>query len=118
VVCRGKTSLKLDHDATDNGKMRGDERELEPLRNGAGSVGDLSFAVFSLTHAGCREEGAIELRLNERVLLGWCPSCAACRPSDPPTDHPRKMRGWPRRKTVDRRTPMARRAGNRRQKTS
>jgi hypothetical protein len=77
VVCKGETSLKLDHDATDNGKMRDDERELEPLRNGAGSVGDLSFAVFSLTHAGCREEGAIELRLNERLLLGWCPSCAA-----------------------------------------
>jgi hypothetical protein len=76
VVCRGKTSLKLDHDATDNGKMRDDERELEPLRNGAGSVGDLSFAVFSLTHAGCGEEGVIEVRLGESLLLGWCPSCA------------------------------------------
>jgi hypothetical protein len=75
VVCKGETSLELDQDATDKGKMRGEERELEP--RGAGSFGDLSFAVFSLTHAGCGEEGAIELRLNERLLLGWCPSCAA-----------------------------------------
>jgi hypothetical protein len=57
--------------------MRGDERELEPLRCGAVSDGDISFAVISLTHAGCGEEGVIELRLNERLLLGWCPSCAA-----------------------------------------
>jgi hypothetical protein len=77
VVCKGETSLKLDHAATDNAKMRGDERELESLRYGAVSVGDLSFAVFSLTHAGCGEEGVIELRLNERALLGWCPLCAA-----------------------------------------
>jgi hypothetical protein len=77
VLCKGETSLKLDHDATDNGKMRDDERELELPKNGAGSVGDLSFAVFSLTHAECGEDGVIELRLNERLLLGWCPSCAA-----------------------------------------
>lgn len=77
MVCKGETSLMLDHDATDNCKMSDDERELEPLSSGAGRVGDLSFAVFSLTHAGCGEEGAIELRLNERLLLGWCPSCAA-----------------------------------------
>jgi hypothetical protein len=77
VVCKGETSLKFDHDATDNGKMRGDESELEPPRNGAVRVGDLSFAVFSLTHAGCGEDGVIELRLNERLLLGWCSSCAA-----------------------------------------
>ena len=57
--------------------MRHDERELEPLRNGAVSVGDLSFMVFSFTHAGCGDEGVIELRLNERLMLGWCPSCAA-----------------------------------------
>jgi hypothetical protein len=46
--------------------MRDDERKLE-----------LSFAAFSLTHAECGEEGIIELRLDERSLLGWCPSCAA-----------------------------------------
>ena len=58
--------------------MRDDERELELLRKGAASsVGDLSFIVFSLTHAWCGEEGVIELRINERMLLGWCPSCAA-----------------------------------------
>lgn len=38
---------------------------------------DLSFAAFSLTHAECTEGGAIELRLGERLLIGWCPSCAA-----------------------------------------
>jgi hypothetical protein len=57
--------------------MREDERKLELSRNGAGNVGDLSFAVFSLAHAECGEEGMIELRLDERLLLGWCPSCAA-----------------------------------------
>ena len=53
-----------------------DEKKLEPPRNGTGSVGDFSFVVFSLTHAGCGEEGVIELRLGDRLLLGWCPSCA------------------------------------------
>ncbi len=58
--------------------MRDDERELKLLRKGAASsVGDLSFIVFSLTHAWCGEEGVIELRINEQMLLGWCPSCAA-----------------------------------------
>jgi hypothetical protein len=57
--------------------MRDDERKPELPRNGAGNVGDLSFAVFSLTHAECGEEGVIELRLDERLLVGWCPSCAA-----------------------------------------
>ena len=76
MECNGETSLKLDHDATYNGRMRGDERELEPPRARAVSVGDLSFAVFSLTHAGCGEDGVIELRLSERSLLGWCPTCA------------------------------------------
>ena len=41
-----------------------------------GGVGDLAFVIFSLTHAGCGEAGVIELRLGERALLGWCPSCA------------------------------------------
>jgi hypothetical protein len=76
VVCKGGTSLKPDHDAPDNAKMRDDERDLESLRNGAVGDGDLSFAVFSLTHAGCEAECVIELRLNKRLLLGWCSSCA------------------------------------------
>jgi hypothetical protein len=76
VPCKGGTSLKLAHDATDNAKMR-DERKPELPRHGVGTVGDFSFAVFSLTHAECGEDGVVELRLNERLLLGWCPSCAA-----------------------------------------
>lgn len=72
----------------------------DPRSYGAASTGDISFAVFSLTHAGCGEDGVIELRLNERLLLGWCPSCAALETFGSPTDHPRKIRGRPRRKTV------------------
>jgi hypothetical protein len=89
--------------------MRGDEREPEPLRYGAVSVGDLSFAVFSLTHAGCGEDGVIELRLNERLLLGWCPSCAALEtfgsPDLPPANDARSAAT----KRRCRRPPMARR---------
>ena len=57
--------------------MLEDEERLVSTRNVAGSIGDLAFIIFSLTHAGCGEEGVIELRLGERSLLGWCPSCAA-----------------------------------------
>ena len=57
--------------------MRNAERELEPPGNVAAGVGDLSFVIFSLTHAECGDEGVIELRLDERLLLGWCRSCAA-----------------------------------------
>jgi len=56
--------------------MGGDEGKVDPPRNGAWIVGDLSFAAFSLTHAECGE-GVIELRLGERLLVGWCPWCAA-----------------------------------------
>lgn len=69
--------LKRDHEATDNGRMLDDEDRVDTPTNDAGSVGDLGFISFSLTHAGCGEEGVIELRLGERLLLGWCPSCAA-----------------------------------------
>jgi hypothetical protein len=57
--------------------MRDDEGRIGPAQDGAGSDGDLSFAAFSLTHAECGEEGVIELRLGDRLLLEWCPSCAA-----------------------------------------
>ncbi len=77
MVCKGEIVLKPDHDATDNGKMRDADREPEPPGYVASGVGDLSFVVFSLTHAGCGDEGVIELRLGEHLLLGWCPSCAA-----------------------------------------
>ncbi len=50
----------------DEGRVESDEED---------SGWDLSFAVFSLMHAGCGE-GVIEQRLGERSLLVWCPSCA------------------------------------------
>jgi hypothetical protein len=76
-VSRGETSLKLDQDAADNATVSEVEREPQPLRNGVVGDADLSFAVFSLAHAECGEEGAIELRLDEHSLLVWCPSCAS-----------------------------------------
>jgi hypothetical protein len=57
--------------------MHDDEVRGHPPRDGAASVGDFSFVVFSFTHAECGQEGVIELRLGERLLLAWCPSCAA-----------------------------------------
>jgi hypothetical protein len=56
--------------------MLEDEKSVDTTGNDVGRVGDLAFIIFSLTHAGCGEEGVIELRLGERSLLGWCPSCA------------------------------------------
>jgi hypothetical protein len=56
--------------------MRDDEARLDLLTHSARGVGDLSFAALGLTHAECGEDGAIELRLGARLLIGWCPSCA------------------------------------------
>jgi hypothetical protein len=56
--------------------MQEDERSVDTTGNEAGSLGNLTFIIFSLAHAGCGGEGVIELRLGERSLLGWCPSCA------------------------------------------
>jgi hypothetical protein len=50
--------------------------QVNPPRDNGGSGAGLSFAAFSFTHAECGE-GVIELRLGERLLLGWCRSCAA-----------------------------------------
>ena len=43
------------------------------------AVGDdpLAFAVFTLIHAVCGE--VVEVRVGERYILSWCPSCAAMR---------------------------------------
>lgn len=38
----------------------------------------VAFAAFALNHAGCGD-AVLELRLGERCILGWCPSCAAMR---------------------------------------
>ena len=37
----------------------------------------LAFAVFALTHAACGD--VMEVRIGERCILGWCPSCATVR---------------------------------------
>jgi len=37
----------------------------------------LAFAVFALTHAACGD--VMEVRIGERCILGWCPSCASVR---------------------------------------
>ncbi len=62
--------------------MRCDRSELDLPKEGA----DLSFAASSLTHAECGEQGAIELLLSERSLLGRCLSCAALEPFGPPNE--------------------------------
>ncbi len=52
-------------------------RDLEE-RTPPDAVDDaLAFAVFALTHAACRD--VVEVRLGERCIIGWCPSCAAVR---------------------------------------
>jgi hypothetical protein len=61
--------------ADEDGEMRGDEGRGDLQRSGTESSDDLSFAAFSLTHAECGES-VIELRLSDRLLLGWCLSCA------------------------------------------
>ena len=73
---QGWPALKPYRDATDDEKMRDHEGGVDPQRSGARSAGDFTFIVFSLRHAGCGEQGVIELRLEERLLLGWCPACA------------------------------------------
>lgn len=55
--------------------MHQDEGKADSPRGEVGSDWDLSFAAFSLMHAGC-VEGVIELRLGEQSLLVWCLSCA------------------------------------------
>lgn len=37
----------------------------------------LAFAVFALTHAACGD--VVEVRIGERCILGWCPSCMRMR---------------------------------------
>jgi len=37
----------------------------------------LAFALFALTHAACGD--VVEVRIGERCILGWCPSCATAR---------------------------------------
>jgi hypothetical protein len=37
----------------------------------------LAFALFALTHAACYD--VVAVRIGERCILGWCPSCVAMR---------------------------------------
>jgi hypothetical protein len=37
----------------------------------------LAFAVFALRHAACGD--VMEVRIGERCILGWCPTCATVR---------------------------------------
>ncbi len=52
-------------------------RETLISRKTPGSCGDLSCAAFSLTHSEYEPDDVIELQLCERLLLAWCPLCAA-----------------------------------------
>lgn len=40
------------------------------------AVVDLAFAAFVLAHTAC-EDATVELRLDEDLLVEWCPACAA-----------------------------------------
>ena len=51
--------------------MRDLEERTPPV---AIDVDPLAFAVFALTHAACGD--VTEVRIGERCILGWCPSCA------------------------------------------
>lgn len=37
----------------------------------------IAFAAFALTHAACCD--VVEVRIGERCILEWCPSCRAMR---------------------------------------
>lgn len=58
-------------------------RELEESSRAGGSPDDdleeelLAFAAFALVHAACCD--VVEVRVSERCILEWCPSCATVR---------------------------------------
>lgn len=53
-----------------------DATGLPPL--GTAGEADLSFAAFSLEHAGCGED-VLEVRIGEHTLLEWCLACSDMR---------------------------------------
>ena len=53
--------------------MRDEEASALFAENPA-SDKDLSFVLFVLTHTGCGVP--VEVRLDEGLLLEWCPRCA------------------------------------------
>jgi len=52
-------------------------RDLEERKPPEAVDDPLAFAVFALTHAACCD--VVEVRVGERCVIGWCPSCAAMR---------------------------------------
>ena len=55
--------------------MRYDVEPVDFPEIGTSGEGDLSFAVFSLSHAACGDD-VLEMRLGEYTLLEWCTACA------------------------------------------
>ena len=55
--------------------VRYDVEPVGPVGAEATGEGDLTFAVFSLAHAACGDD-VLEVRVGERMLLGWCMACA------------------------------------------
>ncbi len=55
--------------------VRYDVEPVGPVGAEATGEGDLTFAVFSLAHAGCGDD-VLEVRVGEHMLLEWCMSCA------------------------------------------
>ena len=55
--------------------LRYDVEPVHPVKAEILGEGDLSFAVFSLTHAACGDD-VLEIRIGERLLLEWCTECA------------------------------------------
>ncbi|MBA2533752.1 MAG: hypothetical protein H0V21_01935 [Rubrobacter sp.] len=54
--------------------MRYDVDLADLSEAGTAAEGDLSFAAFSLEHAGCGDD-VVEVRVGERTLLEWCMAC-------------------------------------------
>ena len=52
-------------------------RDLEERTPPEAADDFLAFVVFALTHAACGD--VVEVRVGERCILGWCPSCTTVR---------------------------------------
>ena len=55
--------------------LRYDVEPVHPVEAEMSGEGELSFAVFSLAHAGCGDD-VLEVRIGKRMLLEWCMACA------------------------------------------
>lgn len=68
-----EVSLKPGDRTTQNREMRDEEAAALSLENSALDK-DLFFVLFVLTQTGCGVP--VEVRLDEGLLLEWCPRCA------------------------------------------